>query len=66
MNSKIRDTPCDGCVYNWRDKKCQMTPISNQPGKCLVCGSRDTCLQWNPNPDKPHSTGTEFQEDYIK
>ena len=48
MKAKIIDTPCDGCVYNFRDKKCQMTPISNLEGKCLSCLARDTCLWWNP------------------
>jgi hypothetical protein len=49
VKSKIIDTPCDGCVYNFRDKKCQMTPISNLEGKCLSCLARDTCLWWNPD-----------------
>ncbi len=48
MNNKIIDNPCDGCVFNFRDRKCQMTPISNVEGKCLSCISRDTCLRWNP------------------
>ncbi len=47
-NTKIKDTPCDGCVYNFRDKKCTMTPISNLEGRCGSCTAKETCLKWNP------------------
>jgi len=48
MNLKIVDTPCDGCVYNFKNRRCVMTPISNMEGNCLSCLAKGTCLYWNP------------------